>query len=61
MGNVDPPAWHVDPVSRLDDMKIIEIMAAREELTGERQSKAGTIRRAIRRLWREEVLRDGQS
>jgi hypothetical protein len=52
---VNPAPWHVNPVSTQDDQKLAEIMAAREERTGEQVTKAGTIRHAVRRLWREEV------
>lgn len=52
---VSPAAWHVDPVSPQDDAMIRQIMANREYHTGETQTKSGTIRRAVRALWRREV------
>lgn len=51
----DPAPWQVNPVSPDDELRIQQIMRAREELTGDKQWKAPTIRRAIRALWREEV------
>lgn len=51
----DPAPWQVNPVSAEDELRIQQIMKAREEETGERQFKAPTIRRAIRALWRAEV------
>lgn len=53
--SVNPPAWHVDSVRPDDDRKLHEVMKAREQVTGDPQTKSGTIRRAIRRLWIEEV------
>lgn len=57
MTEVDPPDWHVSPVSREEHERITALMDQREMVTGERQSKAGTIRRAVLRLYREEVER----
>lgn len=53
------PPWHISPVDADDDKKISEIMVKKYEQTGEHQSKAGTIRRAVRLLWRLEVSGDG--
>lgn len=49
------PAWHVDNVRRDDDEKLHAIMDVQERRTGERPTKSGTIRRAIRLLWQKEV------
>lgn len=48
------PPWHLD-VDSDDDRRLTEIMERRYEETGERPTKAGTIRRAVRALWRDEV------
>ena len=55
MPNVSPPAWHVDSVSERDDRMLREIMECREKVTGDHQTKSGTIKRAIRALYRREV------
>lgn len=55
-----PPAWHVDHVKPVDDRKLYQIMVKREQETGDVQTKSGTIRRAVRELWRKEVSEDGE-
>lgn len=55
MTEVNIPDWHVSPVSREEHERITALMDHRENLTGERQTKASTIRRAIRALYRQEV------
>lgn len=52
------PPWHVSTVDPDDDAKLEQIMAKRYAETGERPSKSGTLRRAVRYLWRREVLGD---
>lgn len=56
--SVNPPAWHVDHVSPVDDRKLRQIMNAVERRTGEVPTKSGTIRRAVRLLWIKEASGD---
>lgn len=57
----DPAAWHVDSVGQDDDRRLHEIMAAYAARTGERPTKSGTIKRAVRRLWEREIGSDDQA
>jgi hypothetical protein len=54
----EPRPWHVNPVSVEDDARLREIMARRHQQTGEYVTKAGTLKRAVRELWRREVGED---
>lgn len=52
---IGPKPWHVNPVDPDDDRMLYEVMERRYKLTGEYPTKSGTLKRAVRRLWVEEV------
>lgn len=54
MTTVNPAPWHVDPVDPEDDRKLSEVMEGWSSATGEKATKTGTIRRAVRTLWEKE-------
>jgi hypothetical protein len=56
----DVYTWHVYPVTADDEQQLLDIMAVRSQVTGETVTRSGTLRRAVRKMWEEEVNHDGE-